>query len=106
MPSRKSVQAAAGEVALAVNHLGTAKSQADSAQERLSNVFAAFLEVTATVRQSVDDLEAEVLSAVEQATHATPEERQTLLSRVAARVTTFIESVNEPLVVSNTADAG
>ncbi|MGB2686951.1 MAG: hypothetical protein WBC12_02815 [Candidatus Saccharimonas aalborgensis] len=105
MPSRKSVQAAAGEVALAVNHLGTAKNQADSAKERLDSVFSAFLEVTAAVRQSVDDLEAEVRSAVEQATDATPEERRTLLSTVADKVNAFIASVNEPLVVAKAPDA-
>ncbi|MFZ2545568.1 MAG: hypothetical protein WAW62_00945 [Candidatus Saccharimonas aalborgensis] len=106
MPSRKSVQAAADEVVLAINDLGTAEAQAGTARQHVDDVLDAFRDVITTLRQAVDDLETEVMDAAARATHATPEERRTLLSTIGARITAFIDSVNEPLVVAKAPDAG
>lgn len=101
LPSRKSVQAAAGAVVSAINDLSTAEAQAGTARQHVDDVLNAFRDVITTLRQAVDDLETEVMDAAARATHATPEERRTLLSTIGARITAFIDSVNEPLVVAS-----
>jgi signal transduction histidine kinase len=105
MPSRKSVQAAAGAVVSAINDLSTAEAQAGTARQHVDDVMDAFRDVITTLRQAVDDLETEVMDAAARAAHASPEDRGTLMSTIGARITAFVASVNEPLVVSKAPDA-